>query len=357
MGDLKVLGIDIAKNIFQVHGTDKTGHKLFSKRLSRKKLPEFIANLKPCLIGMEACGSAHYWARKFKQMGHDVKLMAPKYVKPYVTGSKNDMRDAEAIAEAVTRPKTRFIPQKSIEQQDIQALHRVRQQLIKQRTMQSNQIRGLLAEYGIIIPKGISHIRSKLFLIIENAENELTMMSRSLFNDMHEQFKQLDHNISEYDKKINTIAKENEKCRRLLDIDGLGPITATALISTIGDIGVFKNGRHLAAYLGLVPQQKSSGDKIVLQGISKRGNRYLRTLLIHGARTVLKYSDKKTDKHSQWINKKKSNAGTNVTAVAIANKHARYVWAELAKNESYQKDYVPYNTRYPQGPQVCCEPL
>lgn len=340
MDNLKVLGIDLAKNVFQLCGTDSKGVPILNKRLSRKALFEFLVNLKPCLIGIESCGGAHYFAREFQKLGHEVKMMAPKYVKPYVVGNKNDGNDAAAIAEAVTRPRTRFVPIKNTQQQDVLMIHRIREQLIKQRTALSNQIRGLLAEYGIVFAKGLSPVRNNLPLIIEDAENSLSFLAREGFLDLFNQFQILDEKINIYDKKIERICNEDQRSKKLLAIEGIGPISATALVATIGDISVFKNGRHLAAYLGLVPKQKSSGNTIILQGISKKGDAYLRRLLIHGARSVIRYCKNKTDKRSCWIAEKSERSGKNVTTVAVANKNARYVWALLAKNETYKPAMV-----------------
>lgn len=339
MSDLKVLGIDLAKNIFQIHGADEKGRAVLKKRVSRGKLLSMLSNLPSCLVGLEACGGSHYWAREITKLGHEVKMMAPKYVKPYVTSHKNDAKDAEAIAEAVTRAKTKFIPIKTLNQQDIQAVHRIREQLIKLRTALSNQIRGLLSEYGIVFPKGLTHIRKHFYHVIEDGANDLSCLARELFFDLYHQFKEVDERISSYDKKIERVAKEDERCRRLLEISGIGPLSATALVAAVGDAHVFKSGRELAAFLGLVPRQCSSGDKIILRGISKQGNRYLRRLLIHGARAVMKYADKKSDRLSVWIQEKKARSSFNATSVALANKIARYAWVVLFKRETFKQGY------------------
>jgi len=335
MNNVKVLGVDLAKNVFQIHGNDGSGHKIFSKRVKRKNLLRALAKLPPCLVGLEACGGAHYWAREISALGHDARLMSPKYVKPYVTANKNDANDADAIAEAVTRPRTKFVPAKSIEQQELQAIHRIREQQIKQRTALVNQIRGLLAEIGIVIPQGIGHIRKGFYSIIEDGSNNLTCVFRELFLDLYNQFKDIDKRIDIYDKKIETVAKEHDKCRQLLSIRGIGPITATALVAAVGDAHEFSSGRQLAAFLGLVPKQCSSGDKIILRGISKQGNRHLRTLLIHGARAVMRHADKRTDRLSVWIQEKKNRSSFNATSVALANKIARYAWVVLFKDEEF----------------------
>jgi len=292
MKNIKVLGIDLAKNVFQLHGTDAKGKRVLSKRMSREKLTEFIGNLSPCLIGIEACMGANYWARVFEQMGHTVKIMSPQFVKPYVMANKNDQNDARGIAEAVTRPNMKFVSVKKIEQQDILLLHRARELIVKQKTAQSNQIRGLLAEYGIIIPKGLSHIK-KLPDILEKNDAKLTIKSKAIFLRLHEQFKAIVDQLEIYKKELETIVSQDSQCQEILKIEG--PITASAIVATIGDAKVFKNGREVSAWLGLTPKQHSSGDKTRLAGISKRGDRYVRTLLIHGARSIVKNCDKKTD--------------------------------------------------------------
>ena len=261
--------------------------------------------------------------------------MAPQFVKPYIKSNKNDANDAAGICEAVSRPSMRFIPIKRVEQQDLQSLHRVRSQAVKQHTALSNQIRGLLAEYGVIIPKGISHISRNLPDILEDAENELTFLTREIFSDLYEQFKGLTETVDNYTKKIEHIAKEDEKCQRLIEIEGIGPLGATAIVAAVGNASVFKNGREMAAWLGLVPKQHSSGNRIKLLGITKRGNNYIRTLLIHGGRSVVSVCDKKTDARSQWIKDKKERCGINKAAVAVANKNARIIWALLTSGEKY----------------------
>lgn len=340
MSNVTTIGIDLAKNVFQLHGTDKQGKKIFGKRLSRDKLMEFIANHPPCVIGIEACTGAHHWARHFIKLGHTVKMIAPQFVKPYVKSNKSDKNDAAAIAEAVTRPDMKFVPIKSIEQQDIQLLHRARQLLVKQRTAQSNQIRGFFAEYGIILPKGISHIRTSLSGILEDAENELTTASRAVFSALYEQLKKVDEEIIKYTHQLELLAHRDERCRRMMSVEGIGPLTATAIIAAVGDAKVFKKGREMSAWLGLVPRQHSSGNKIRLLGISKRGDCYLRTLLIHGARSVVRVSQNKTDPRSVWITAKKHDCGENKAAVALANKNARILWALLTRDENYRKSVI-----------------
>lgn len=336
MSKIKVLGIDLAKNIFQLHGVDDKGKVILQKRLSRGKLTEFIANLPTCLIGMESCGGAHYWARKFQSFGHEVKLMSPQYVKPYVKTNKNDYNDAEAICEAVTRPSMRFVPLKSLEQQDIQALHRIRSRLVCERTGLVNQIRGLLAEYGIVTAKGIHQLRKALPALIEMFPDQLTPMAQSLCWDLYEQLQAIDQKIAYYDVKVKEICKTSEVCQRLMQVEGVGPLTATALIATVGDGKIFNKARQMSAFLGLVPRQSSSGGKQVLLGISKRGNTYLRCLLIHGARAVLKTISKKTTEFSLWVKNLIERRGYNKACVALANKNARILWALLTKEAPYQ---------------------
>jgi transposase len=286
---------------------------------------------------MEACGSANYWARKFQNFGHEVKLMSPQFVKPYVKTNKNDSNDAEAICEAVTRPNMRFVPIKSIAQQDIQAVHRIRSQLIQARTAKCNQIRGLLAEYGIIIPQQIHNVRAKLPEILEDAENELSALMRRELNRIYHDLVELDKRIKEQDQSIQEIFDSNEDCQRIAEIEGIGLITATAIVSAIGNPESFKNGREFSAWLGLVPRQSSSGNKQQLLGISKRGDRYIRSLLVHGARSVVARADGKDDKRSTWISSIKHRRGSNKACVALANKNARIVWAVLRNCEAYKK--------------------
>ena len=336
MKNIKVLGIDLAKNVFQIHGTDTKGKCVLKKRISREALPVFIATLPPCLIGIEASGGAHYWARLFTSQGHTVKMMAPQFVKPYIKSNKNDRNDAAGIAEAVTRPDMRFVPIKVIEQQDVLLSHRARGLAIKQRTAQANQLRGLLAEYGVIIPEGIRCIKN-MMQILEDNRDKLTSKSFEIFVRLYEQFKIYDAQVATYDKEIEIAARQDTRCREIMKIEGIGPLTASAAVATIGDARLFRNGRELSAWLGLVPKQHSSGNRIKLSGISKRGDRYVRTLFIHGARSVVKKCEAKTDKRSLWIADKKHRSGYNKASVALANKNARIVWAILATGECYRQ--------------------
>lgn len=338
--ELTVIGIDLAKQSFQLHGVDATGKVVLKIKIARNKLVDTVANLPSCLIGMEACGGAHHWVRVFTALGHTVRLIAPQFVKPFVKSNKNDAVDAEAICEAVQRPSMRFVPSKSLEQQDIQSLHRIRSQAVARRTALANQIRGLLMEYGIVIPKGISHVRKQLPCIMEDAENELTFLFREMLCELYDEMVHLDERVCKLEVKLTGIASQNEGCQRLLTIPGIGLLTATALVAAIGDIDAFKNGRELAAWLGLVPRQHSTGGKPTLLGISKRGDSYLRTLLIHGGRTVVRVADKYQDRRNQWVSAIDKRRGKNISAVAVANKNARIAWALLSKKTTYQSSVV-----------------
>lgn len=338
--DLITLGVDLAKNVFQLHGVDDKGVAVLTKRLSRKALLPYVAQLPQCLIVVEACSSAHYWCRQFEKLGHQTKMISPQFVRPYVKYHKNDSNDAMAIVEAGTRPCMNFVPKKSIEQQDIQSQHRVRSRLVRQRTALVNQIRGLLAEYGLVIPKRINFVRKQLLDILEDAENELTVSARQLFFDLREELMELDKKIARLEKRLKQLFLNNASCQRLGTIPGVGMLTATAVLATVGDVSVFKNGRHFAAYLGLIPRQQSSGDRRQLLGISKRGDVYLRTLLVHGARSALRVSSKKTDRTSLWVMNLKARKNENIACVALANKNARTIWALLAKQKDYQVEHT-----------------
>ncbi|CAL8476977.1 IS110 family transposase [Caballeronia sp. S22] len=336
---ITTIGIDLAKTVFAVHGVNEHGRAVLKKILKRDQVTTFFANLSPCLIGMEACGSAHYWARKLETMGHAVRLIAPQFVKPYVKTNKNDAADAEAICEAVARPNMRFVPVKNIEQQSVLSLHRVRQGFVRARTAQANQIRGLLSEFGLVVPQGISHIARRVPELLEDATNELTGSFRLLIQRLMEHLKELDCQVRELEVQIQTWHRENEASCKLAKVPGIGPITASALIASIGDAKSFSNGRQLAAWLGLVPRQNSSGGKTVLLGISKRGDTYLRTLLIHGARSVIQAASRKEQKED-WLQRLLQRRNPNVAAVALANKNARIVWALLARSREFESDYA-----------------
>ena len=336
---LTTIGLDLAKNVLQVHGADEKGKAVLKKQLKRAQMLPFFANLTPCRIGMEACGSAHYWARKLQALGHTVQLIAPQYVKPFVKRNKNDAADAEAICEAMTRPNMPAVPIKNASQQAILSVHRARQGFVKTRTAQANQIRGLLAEFGIVIPKGIGHIAKRVPEILEDGENDLPGSFRQLIERLVDHLKELDRQVSELEAQIKLWHKDNSASKKLEKIPGIGPITASAMVASIGDARNFKNGRQLAAWLGMVPRQHSTGGKSTLLGISKRGDTYLRTLLIHGARAVIRVAERKPSP-DPWLKNLLARRHKNVAAVALANKSVRTIWALLAHNRDYEPGYA-----------------
>jgi transposase len=337
------IGIDLAKLVFQVHGVDVRGKVTLRKQLKRQQVVKFFTQMTPCLIGMEACGGAHFWARRLSDLGHTVKLIAPQFVKPYVKSNKNDAADAEAICEAVGRPNMRFVPIKNTEQQALLGIHRVRQGFVVERTAQSNQIRGLLGEFGLVMPVGIRCIESKVPEILEDAENGLSGVTRALIARLLAHFRELDRQVDELEREINAWHREDTASQRLQAIPGIGPLTASALVASVGDAKVFHNGRQFAAWLGLVPRQNSSGGKTNLLGISKRGDVYLRTLLIHGARSVLRNLNRHPDRAESWLARVAARRNPNIAAVALANKNARTVWALLAHGRDYQSGYHSSN--------------
>lgn len=342
MKKVTLLGIDIAKEIFQLHGVDSLGKAILKKKLKRSELLKFIAQMEPCVIVMEACGGSHYWAREFKKLGHDAKLISPQYVKPFVRGNKNDRNDAEAIVEAASRPRTRFVSINTEAEQDVRSVHRVRSRLIRDRTSLVNETRGCLYEYGVFKVKGITKIEKFLAEVNGDHENKLklTSMVRELCIEAYEEYKEINKRIEKCDRKLEAIANTNVICQNLMTIPGVGILGATILFTVLGDPTIFENGRHFAAYLGLVPKQNSSGGKEKLYGISKRGDSYIRSLLIHGGRSVVRYAPKKSDDRSQWICKLHDRAGYNRTAVAVANKNARVAWALAVNVMEYKADYV-----------------
>ena len=329
------IGMDIEKNVFQVHGVDAHGKAVVRKQLSRSKVLPYFAQLRPCLVGLEACGGAHYWARELQKLGHEVRLMAAAMIQPYRTGQKNDRNDAEAICEAVSRLRTRFVAVKSEAQQAVLTVHRVRELLVTERTALVNQIRGLLMEYGVVIAQGIQRLRRELLALLDSAPTLPTLV-REVVAELRERLLELDRRITEYDRRIEQLAKQNEAARRLMQVEGVGPITATAIVATIGDGHAFHHGRQFAAWVGLVPKQHSTGGKSVLGRITKHGNVYLRTLLIHGARAVLQFSAKRSDQKSRWVEQVRRRRGNNIAAVALAAKHARILWALLARGQEYR---------------------
>ena len=335
MSTISTIGIDLAKNVIHLHAVDSLHKVIAEKKLSRGKAIEWLSQLPPCLIGIEACGSSHFWHRRLTAMGHQVKLISPQFVKPYLKSNKNDANDAAAICEAVTRPHMRFVPPKSVEQQDIQSIHRVRSRLVGQRTALVNQVRGLLYEYGIVIPRGIASARKMLQALLDPESKGLTPYFKGLLSEMYDELVHLDSRIARLNARIQVVYRQSEACQRIAKLPGIGYLTATALVANVGDPGVFKNGRQMAAWLGLVPRQFSTGGKPRLGGISKRGDTYLRTLLIHGGRAVVRTSGGKSDKLSRWAQDLKARKGPQVAAVAVANKNARMIWAMLSNQTQY----------------------
>jgi transposase len=336
---ITTIGLDLAKNVFQVHGADARGRAVLRKQLRRDQLMPFFANLPACVIGIEACGGSHHWGRKLQALGHTVRLMAPQFVKAYVKGNKTDAADAEAICEAAGRPSMRFVPLKTADQQATLALHRVRQGFVKARTAQANQIRGLLGELGLVVPRGISFVLERVPAVLEAAELELPGSFRALMVRLLEHFRLLDQQVKEIEEQIRAWHRSSETSQRLEKVPGIGILTASAMAATIGDGKNFDNGRQLAAWLGLVPRQHSSGGKPVMLGMSKRGDAYLRTLLIHGARSVI-YRARQRALGGGWLTKLLDRRNTNVAAVALANKTARIIWALLAHNREYRADHA-----------------
>lgn len=335
---LSRLGIDLAKNVFELCGVNEQEQVVYRKRVSRAKLMLELSRLEPCLVGMEACGSAHYWARRLQALGFEVKLMAPQWVRPYRRGNKTDRNDAEAIVEALGRPTMRFVSVKSEESQAILSLHRVRDRVVKERTALINQLRGLLAEFGVVVAQGGHRMRQALPEILEDGENGLPALMRELLWEQYERLKDCDAAVQHHDRRIERLARESETAQRLMQVSGIGAITATAVIASVGNAKEFKRSREFAAWLGLVPREHSSGGKQRLGRITKQGNRYLRTLLVHGARSVVNRAGKNTDGKSQWALAVKGRRGHNKALVALAAKQARIVWALLTSGSSYQAE-------------------
>jgi len=325
---ITTVGLDLAKAVFQFHGADSSGHAVLRKQIRRGQLAQFFAQLPPCLVGMEACGSAHYWGRKLQELGHEVRLIPPQYVKAYVKTNKTDAADAEAICEALGRPNMHFVPIKTMEQQSILAVHRVRTGFMKARVAIGNQIRGLLAEFGIVLPVGTlkpSKVREAMM------DQELPDTFERLMELELDHLREVEDRLSDLERQIEGWHRASEASQRLASIPGVGVLTATAVVASVGDAGQFRNGRQMAAWMGLVPKQHSTGGKPKLLGISKRGDTYLRTLLIHGGRSVLRHSTAP----GAWHNRLVQRRHQNVAAVAMANKNARTMWALLAKEQRY----------------------
>lgn len=339
MSQVCTIGLDIAKNKFQVHGENERGAKIFNKQLRRDEVLNFFANLPPCLVGMEACGGSHYWARELKKLGHDVRLIPPRQVKPFVINNKTDAADARAICEVVQRPATRFVQIKTIEQQHLASLHRVRERLVGNRTALANQIRGFLHESGIVIPQGILHLRKALPLILSENNERICAASKILFTGFQDELAALDKKIEIIETQLKQMAKANPKCEHLMKVPGVGVLTATAIVAHMGDAKQFKNGRQFAACLGLTPKEYSSGGKQKLLGISKRGNNYIRKLLVQGARIICRWWNRRIAAENEWriiwLQQITQRRGKFVAAVAQANKTARIIWNILARDIEY----------------------
>jgi len=336
MNQINTVGVDLAKNIFHLHIQDPKGYVLQKLKLGRSQFNHFLATTPASQVVFESCATSHYWGRTAIRHGHQARLIHPGYVKPYLKTNKNDFNDAEAICEADSRPTMRYVNIKTIEQQDIQLLHRVREKAVQQRTALANQIRGQLLEYGIAVPKGISQIRTRLAGILEDGENGLTPFARELFDALRQELYASDNRVKELDKKVYQLANEHPVCRRLMAIPGVGPMIATAIISAIGNANNFKNGRELSVWLGLVPKQHSTGGQQRLLGISKRGDRYVRTLLVQGAISAITRCKNRCDSQLVWARQLREKKGLQKTAIALANKTARIIWSVMAKDRDYK---------------------
>jgi transposase len=339
MKTITTIGVDLAKNSFSVYGVNAKGRCVLQQTLTRSGVIRFFANLPECLVGMEACASSEYWARMIESLGHTVRRIHPRYVKAFLLGAKNDTNDAAAICEAVQRPNMRFVPHKSPEQVDIQCVHRIRQGYIRSRTALINQVRGLLGEYGIVMRQGAAQVRKHLPAIMHDEDNALSTLMRQNLASLYDSLCFFDQQIAGQEKILKTLAKENEACKRLMHIPGIGFITATVLLSVAGVASNFKNGREFAAFLGLVPRQNSTGGKTKLLGISKRGDKYIRTLLVHGARAVLRSALIKQapeGKQRKWLLDLAVRRGVKRACVGLANKTARIAWSLLAHGTAYK---------------------
>ena len=326
----------MAKRVFQLHWVDMETGEICRRQLKRDQVAEFFANREPALVAMEACGSAHYWGRKLKGFGHEVRLIAAQFVRPFVKTNKTDAADARAIWEAVQRPEMKFVALKSEAQQGVLSLHRMRSQLVKIRTMQTNQLRGLLYEFGADLPPGRQKGMARVAEELGRLEHSLSPMVIEVVREQLKRIEKLDEDIADIEKKLAAWKKEDKSAKKLMAIPGVGLLTATAAVATIGDAKAFKNGREFAAFVGLVPRQSGTGGRIKLLGISKRGDVYLRTLLIHGARAVITHQKER----EPWLDKLLARRPFNAVAVALANKMARTIWALLAHDREYQRGYV-----------------
>lgn len=336
---ITTIGLDLAKLVFQVHGVNAQGHTVLTRQLRREQVSVFFAKLAPCRIGMEACASSHHWARLLRDQGHDVRLIAPQFVKPYVKSNKNDANDAQAICEAVGRPSMRFVAIKTVEQQSVLSMHRAREGFVKQRSATANQIRGLLAEFGLILPQGIAHVTQRVPALLEPALERLPGLFIELIRTLVEHLRRLDEHVKTMEREIVRWHRADPVSKRLEQIPGIGPITASALSASVGDPRLFKNGRQLAAWLGLVPRQHSSGGKPTLLGISKRGDGYLRKLLLLGAQSVLIRTRAQVNQPT-WLGQLLRRRPVNVVATALANKNARIAWALMVRDTPYDPGYA-----------------
>jgi transposase len=336
MGQVVTIGLDIAKSVFQVHGVDAEGVVVIRQKLTRARLLPFFAKLEPCLVGIEACGASHHWARELARLGHDARLMPPSYVKPYLKRQKNDMADAEAICEAVTRPTMRFVPVKSPEQQGVMVLHRTRLVLTRQRTQLSNAIRGHMAEFGLTAAIGREGLGKLIAVILDGDDDRVTKEARVCLAMLVDQLRLVNVQILENDRLIRTNARATEAGRRLMEIPGVGPLLASAMVAAVADPAAFKTGRNLAAWIGLVPRQNSSGGKERLGGITKQGDRYLRQLLVVGALAVVRYAQRNGTRRP-WLVQLLARRTPKVAAVALANKNARMIWAIMTTGERYRE--------------------
>jgi len=332
MSKITTVGIDLAKLVFSVHGVDEHGAVVIRKTVSRSRFVSMVAQWPACVIGMEACSGAHEWARRFQALGHTVRIMAPRFVAPYRKSGKNDGNDAEAICEAVQRPSMRFVPVKSAEQQAVLSLHRVRQGFVEERTATLNRIRAVLCEFGMVLPHSASEVRRGAAAAAE----KLPALARRSVDDLREHLQLLDERIGAYDRELEHLARTNEAAVRLMGVAGVGPITALATVASVGPAHEFSNGRQFAAWLGLTPRQWSTGGKTRLGRITKRGDAYLRTLLVMGARAVLQMAARRTDKLSRWALALKERRGYHKAVVAIAAKNARIIWALLARGTTFK---------------------
>lgn len=336
--DIVRIGLDLAKTTFSLCGVDEHEHIVLEKTLKRKDLLNYFATLSPCIVGMEAGSGAHHWSRELTALGHNARMMAPRFVAPYRRqgkAGKNDKNDARAICEAAGRPDMNFVPQKTMTQQAILAVHRIRTSHVAEHTKLSNQIRGLLAEFGVVIPKGVNRLRKDWVLLRQQYHEAIPELAWEELGMLYQRFMELHLIILSYDRKINAFVRDDERCQRLMQLNGIGPITASAVVATVGDASVFRNGRQFAAWLGLVPRQYTTGGRPRLGRISKQGDVYLRTLLIHGARNELMYTAKRTDSKSRWAERLKQAKSWNKASVALANKHARLIWAILTKGDNF----------------------